>query len=55
MILRFSWTLAPFSNYRVVFREAQLLVYGRYFVALIGPNLNKPAKNACYIQMHNSP
>lgn len=31
-------------------REAQLvLVYSRCFVALIGPNLNKPAKNARYL------
>ena len=31
-------------------REAQLvLVYSRRFVTLIGPNLNKPAKNSCYL------
>lgn len=31
-------------------REAQLvLVYSRRFVTLIGPNLNKPAKNARYL------
>ena len=52
MILRFSWTLAPFNNYRVVQSERLdqlVLVYSRSFVALIGSNLIKPAKNACYI------
>ena len=33
-----------------IVREAQLVpVYSRRFVALTGPNLNKPAKNSCYL------